>query len=147
MPWTETLPLDQREQCLAEPRRGMYTMQALCSRSAISRKTGYKWVARVAEEGRAGMQDRRRAPHSCPPKTNERVAALILAARRAHPEWGPQLLLQWLRPRHPRVHDWPATSTAGALLKREGLVAPRRRRRPTTHPGVVAPSTAEPNDL
>ena len=63
MPWTETSPLDQRERCLAEPRRGMYTMQALCSRSAISRTTGYKWVARVAEEGRAGMQDRRRAAH------------------------------------------------------------------------------------
>ena len=69
------------------------------------------------------------------------------ASPRTHPDWGPRRLLDWLRPRHPRVHDWPATSTAGALLKREGLVAPRRRRRPTTHPGVVDPSTAEPNDL
>ena len=98
----------------ALPSRGMYTMQALCSRSAISRKTGDKWVARVAEEGRAGLQDRSRAPLSCPHQTSERVAALIIAARRAHPDWGPQLLLQWLRPRHPRVHDWLATSTAGA---------------------------------
>ena len=60
---------------------------------------------------------------------------------------GGQLLLDWLRPRHPRIHAWPATSTAGALLKREGLVAPRRRRRPSTHPGVVDPITTAPNDL
>ena len=147
MPWMEMSPMDQREAFLAEHRRGLYTMQELCDRYAISRKTGYKWVARVAEEGRAGLQERSRAPHSCPHKTSNTVAALIIAARRAHPAWGPQLLLDWLRPRHPRIQEWPATSTAGALLQREGLVAPRRRRRPSTHPGVVDPITTAPNDL
>lgn len=147
MPWMETSPVDQRAQFLAEQRRGLYTMQELCDRYAISRKTGYKWVARVAEEGRRGLQNRSRAPHSCPHQTPAAIAALIVAARRAHPDWGPQLLLDWLRPRHPRIHTWPAASTAGALLKREGLVPPRRRRRPTTHPGVVDPVTAVPNDL
>ncbi len=139
--------MDQREAFLAEQRRGLYAMRELCDRYAISRKTGYKWVNRATEEGRAGLRDRSRAPHSCPHKTRDKVAALILAARHAHPSWGPQLLLDWLRPRHPRMHDWPATSTAGALLKREGLVGPRRRRRPSTHPGVVDPVTIAPNDL
>ncbi len=101
----------------------------------------------MADESRAGLQDRSRAPHPCPHKTSDSVAALIVAARRAHPAWGPQLLLDWLRPRHPRMHDWPATSTAGALLKREGLVESRRRRRHSTHPSVVDPVTADPNDL
>ena len=147
MPWMETSPVDQRTQFLAEQRRGLYTMQELCDRYAISRKTGYKWLARVREDGRRGLEDRSRAPHSCPHKTSEAIAALIVAGRRAHPDWGPQLLLAWLRPRHAAIRYWPAASTAGALLKREGLVLPRRRRRPVTHPGVVDPLTARPNDL
>jgi DNA replication protein DnaC len=69
-----------------------------------------------------------------------RDGPLIIAARRAHPDWGPRLLLDWSRPRSPRVRDWPATSTAGAILKRDGPVVPRRRRRVSTHPGVVDPT-------
>ena len=46
MPWKETSSMDQREQFLADYRRGHFTMQELCVRYAISRKTGYKWMAR-----------------------------------------------------------------------------------------------------
>ncbi|HRN54223.1 MAG TPA: integrase core domain-containing protein, partial [Gemmatimonadaceae bacterium] len=59
----------------------------------------------------------------------------------------PAMLLDWLEPRHPEIRDWPAVSTAGAILKREGLVQPRRKRSPRTHPGVVDPVTDVPNDL
>jgi transposase len=84
--------MDQRDAFLAEQRRGLYTMQELCERYAIGRKTGDKWVARIAEEGSAGLQDRSRARHSCPHKTSEKVAALIVAARRAHPSREPEQL-------------------------------------------------------
>jgi transposase InsO family protein len=75
------------------------------------------------------------------------MAALLCATRRAHPSWGPIKLLDWLRPRHPKVRDWPAPSTVGDLLAREGLVRKRRRRRPIQHPGVVPIHTQAPNDL
>lgn len=55
-------------------------------------------------------------------------------------------LLDWLRPQHPAL-AWPAASTAGDLLARHGLVRHRRRRRAAQHPGMVPPTTAEPNDL
>jgi hypothetical protein len=139
--------MDQRSAFLADQRRGLFTMRELCARDGISRKTGYQWVARVVEDGRCGLAERSRAPHSCPHQTPDRLADLIVAARQQHPDWGPQLLLAWLRPRHPRIHDWPAVSTAGAILKRAGLIVPRRRRRVSTHPGVVDPITAVPNDL
>ena len=71
---------------------------------------------------------------------------MIYAARRQHPSWGPAKLLAWLRPRRPAL-DWPASSTAGDLLARRGLVKKRRRRRHYQHPGVVPPTTAQPNDL
>jgi transposase InsO family protein len=77
------------------------------------------------------------------------MATLLCDARRRHPDWGPAKLLDWLAPRHPEVTDtsWPAVSTAGDLLAREGLVKKRRRRRPHRHPGVVPPTTTAPNDL
>ena len=55
----------------------------------------------------------------------------------------------WLVPRHREIAEaaWPAVSTAGDLLAREGLVKRRRRRRPHQHPGVVPPTTQAPNDL
>ncbi len=146
MPWLETSPVEQRERFIADHRRGLYTMTELCARYGISRKSGYKWFERFDEGGRSGLRDRSRAPHQCPHRISADVAQLICAARRAHPGWGPEKLLDWLRPRHPRV-AWPAISTAGDLLARHGLVKKRRRRRPHHHPGVVPPTTHAPNDL
>ncbi len=57
------------------------------------------------------------------------------------------MLLDWLRPRHRSIRGWPAVSTAGAILKREGLVQARWKRSPQMHPGVVDPYTEIPNDL
>jgi transposase InsO family protein len=75
------------------------------------------------------------------------VAVAICAGRRQHPCWGPEKILHWLKRRQPEL-AMPATSTAGDLrLARRGLVTKRRRRRHYTHPGVVPPTTAEPNDL
>ncbi len=146
MPWLETAPMEQRERFIDDHRRGLYTMIELCARYAVSRKTGYKWLDRYDAGGCAALADRTRRPHHCPHKITEVVAQFLLTARRQHPDWGPEKLLQWLEPRHPDV-TWPAVSTAGDLLARHGLVQKRRRRRPTQHPGVVPPPPAAPNDL
>ena len=100
-----------------------------------------EFVRRVEEHGLRGLQPQSRAPHSCPHKTPARIADLLIAAKLKHPDWGPGLLLEWLRRRHREIRAWPAVSTAGAILKREGLVKPRRKRSPRTHPGVVDPIT------
>jgi len=146
MPWLETAPMEQRERFVRDDRLALYTMTELCDRYDISRKTGYKWLERFDAGGRAGLSDRSRAPHQCPHRITEHVAQLICLARRQHPSWGPEKLLQWLGPRHPDI-DLPAVSTAGDLLARKGLVKKRRRRRPHLHPGVVPAVTTQPNDL
>jgi transposase InsO family protein len=146
MAWLETAPMEERERFIDDHRLGLYTMTELCARYAVSRKTGYKWLARYDAGGRAALRDRSRAPHHCPHKIDTAVAGLLLAARRQHPDWGPEKLLQWLEPRHPDI-AWPAISTAGDLLARHGLVKKRRRRPSTHHPGVVPPTTDAPNDL
>lgn len=146
MPWQETSPVEQRERFIRDHRLDLYAMAELCARFGISRKTGYKWLARFDEAGRAGLRDRSRAPHECPHRIPREIAAVICAARRQHPSWGPAKLLAWLRPRQPGL-AWPAVSTAGDLLARRGLVKKRRRRRHYQHPGVVPPTTTQPNDL
>jgi transposase InsO family protein len=146
MPWQETDPVDQRERFITDHRRGLYSMTELCARYGVSRQTGYKWLARYDAGGRPALRERSHAPRRCPHAVPDAVAELLCAARRAHPTWGPRKLLDWLRPRHPRV-AWPAASTAGDLLKRRGLVRPRRRQRASVHPGVVPPTTGGPNDL
>jgi putative transposase len=146
MPWMETSPVEQRERFIRDHRLDLYAMAELCARYGISRKTGYKWLARFDEGGRRGLRDRSRAPHHCPHRIARDIAAVICAARRQHPSWGPAKLLAWLPPRHPGL-EWPAVSTAGDLLARRGLVKKRRRRRHWRHPGVVPALTTQPNDL
>lgn len=146
MPWTETVPVDERIRFVDDHRWGLYTMSALCERYGISRKTGYKWLDRFERQGRQGLADRSRAPHRCPHKVCDELAEVLCSARRKHPDWGPGKLLDYLAPRYPEI-EWPAVSTVGDLFARRGLVKKRRRRRPHQHPGVVPPITAEPNDL
>lgn len=147
MPWLETAPVEERLQFVLDAQSDRFTMSELCARYGVSRRVGYKWLARYAEAGRRGLQDRSRAPHHCPHKISPELAELICTLRRAHPYWGARKLLRILKTRHPRVHSWPAPSTAADLLARRGLVLKRRTRRPVTHPGVVPPTTEGPNDL
>src|SRR6478672_1748358 len=146
MPWRESGPMDERLQFVRDAQRDHFTMSELCARYGVSRRVGYKWLARYEEEGRRGLRDRSRAPHHCPHRIKGELAELICDFRRKHPFWGARKLLRVLTTRHPSVRQWPAPSTAADLLARRGLVMKRRRRRPHQHPGVVAPTTEAPND-
>ena len=89
MPWQEMSPMTERERFIADERRGLYTMRELCARYGVSRKTGYKWPARYAAEGRRGLGDRSRAPKTCPHRIAPEVAQVLCEARQHHPSWGP----------------------------------------------------------
>src|SRR6266849_3405684 len=147
MPWLETTPVDERMRFIQDALSDRFTMSELCARYGVSRRVGYKWVARYEEEGRRGLHDRSRAPHHCPHRIPEEHAELLCQLRREHPHWGARKLLRILATRHPGETGWPAPSTAADLLARRGLVLRRRHRRPQQHPGVVPPTTAAPNDL
>ena len=121
-------------------------MTELCCQYGISRKTGYKWAARYVAGGEEGLKDRSRAPHRSPQRTEQRVVDALIQLRRAHPRWGPKKLVgYWVR-RRPSW-SWPAASTAGDILKRAGLIQPRRRRRRRVHPGRPKIEVRSANDL
>jgi len=102
------------------------SVSELARRFGISRKTAYKWIARASE--RDGLRDRSSRPGRTPHKTPESVERIVVAARKRHPRWGPKKLPRVMRMIDPDVAI-PAPSTINAILKRNGLIVPRRRRR------------------
>jgi putative transposase len=144
MSWSVETPMSQRREFVEDAQRALYTMRELCARYGISRRIGYKWLTRYRELGLAGLADQSRRPQHSPTQLDGELAALCVDARHRHPTWGPRKLLAYLERRH-RCQHWPAASTVGALLKREGLTAPRRRRRPLGHPGRPMSVMDQPN--
>lgn len=128
MPWEETTPMEERFRFVEDFESALYSVTELCERYGISRKTGYKWLNRYGVEGEAGLRDRSRAPRRSPSQTAACVVEPLLALRRKHPTWGPRKLLAFLAKGNPQ-EAWPSASTAGAILKRHGLVQERRRSR------------------
>lgn len=102
-------------------------MTELAERYGVSRKTAYKWIERYLAAGPAGLSARSSAPLRHGRATPEALAAAIVAQKAARPSWGPRKIMASLADRHPD-QPWPAASTAGGILKRAGLVRPRRRR-------------------
>ena len=145
MPWIETRAMDERLSFVAEVLAEVAPVAWLCERYGISRKTGYKWLGRYRAEGPAGLADRSRAPHHCGHSLPPEVAAAVLALRRARPHWGPKKLRAHLAATRP-ARVWPAASTMGDLLRREGLVTPRGRRRSLRQARSGLPEAIVPND-
>lgn len=136
MPWQVSSAAKQRKKFVEEMERGEFGMALLCRRYGISRPTGYKWRERYGEAGAEGLEDRSRVPKTFPRAISADVEEQILQLRRSHSHWGPRKLRAWLERKKPG-RKWPVASTIGALLKREGLVVPRRKRRrapPYTEP-------------
>src|SRR5258705_11344926 len=134
MPWRETAPMKERMRFVTDRERDLYSMVELCERYGVSRKTGYKWIARYEREGPAGLGERSRAPHHCPHRIAADVAAALCAGRRQHPSWGPEKILHWLQRRDPELEP-PAPRTAGRPLGPPGggqAARPPRHQPPPT---------------
>jgi putative transposase len=141
----ETNAVEQRRQFVRAYESGLWTMTELCERYAVSRPTGYKWVARWAAEGDEGLAERERSPQTCPHRTAEAVAEQLVAARRRY-GWGATKLLKVVRTKRPG-EAWPARSTVNAILEREGLLQKRRARPARSHPGASPLETTAPNEV
>ena len=146
MPWKDVSPMDQKTQFVSEYLRDSLSFTELCQRYHISRKTGYKWIARYQAEGPAGLLDRSRRPHYSPEQTPDAVRLAIVDTRRRHPSWGAKKLLKLLERKDPQAH-WPSRWTVCEILKREGLVRQKTKRRKVGHPGRPSSIVTAPNQL
>jgi putative transposase len=146
MGWMETCAVDERMRFVMAVERQEETFAELCRRFKVSRKTGYKWLARYRDAGVAGLVDRSRAPRHHPQAMTEEIAEHCLAARRTHPTWGPVKVRAWLERRAPQT-PWPATSSIGTLFDREGLTVKRRLRRRSPPSSAPFAHCAAANDV
>src|SRR5246500_159275 len=128
MGWKETCAVEERMRFMVAVEMREESFAAICRRFGVSRRIGYKWLARFEEEGAAGLLDRPRAPLRHPQAIESEIGERCLEVRRAHPSWGPVKVLAYLERRAPKT-DWPAASTIGELFDREGLTVKRRLRR------------------
>ncbi len=120
-------------------------MAAVCRRFGVSRKTGYKWLDRYAQQGVAGLADQSKAPKRQAQAFPAEIEREILALRARYPTWGEDKLKARLERTNPDI-NWPAHSTIGALLKRHGLTHPGKRRRHAT-PSSKLTSAKAPNQV
>jgi transposase InsO family protein len=140
MPWRASSVVDERMRFVLEVERGEHSMSELCRIYGVSRETGYVWLRRYRARGWEALRDLGRAPFRHPNQTPEGIEQEILELRRAHMKWGPRKLKRVLEQQRPR-QVWPAASTIGEMVAREGLVIPRKRRRrvpPYTEPFASA---------
>jgi len=119
--------MEQKLRFIFEYEQGDRTMTELCQRQEISRETAYVWLRRYRATGMAGLAERNRAAQRHPNQTPDEIERMVLELRQAHMRWGPRKLKRVLERDEPG-RAWPAVSTIGTLLKREGLVVARRKR-------------------
>ena len=146
MPWSQSSPMDQRTQFIADFLREVLSVTELCDLYGISRKTAYKWIERYLRQGPAGLEERSRRPQLSPNRTPDEVTQALLEARRRHPSWGGKKLLTLVHKRH-SSWDLPHRSTVCDILSRHGMVPKKRARRRIGHPGKPTSLILAPNDL
>jgi transposase InsO family protein len=120
MPWQERSVESERAAFVELAQEDGVIIAELCRQFGISRKTGYKWLAR-AETGQP-LSDRSRRPHTSPTQTPAAVEERVLALRTQHPAWGGRKLHHRLVTQE--VADVPAPSTITGILRRHGHLTP-----------------------
>src|SRR5260370_21732256 len=121
MPWKASSVMEEKLRFILEYEAGEKSMTELCQRYDISRETGYRTLRRYRASGLGGLLPQSHAAQ------REEIEQKVLELRQAHMRWGPRKLKRNLERGEPG-RNWPATSTIGALLKREGLVVARKKR-------------------
>jgi putative transposase len=127
MPWKASSVMEEKLRFVFEYELGERSMTELCQRYEIARETGYVWLRRYRQSGVAGLVEHSRATHRHDNQTPQEIEQLVLELRQAHMRWGPRKLKRILERDEPG-RSWPAASTIGVLLQREGLVVARKKR-------------------
>lgn len=138
MSWKTTNVTDQRAKFMLDynerVRTGQTTMFALCAEHGVSRKTGYKIVARYEKSGWQGLADHRRAPLGGKHWISAETISAVLDVRHDFPHWGSRKIVAYLRDTEPD-QQWPVASVVHEWIKQAGMVIHHPGPRRFPHPG------------
>lgn len=143
MAWRERSVMDEREEFARLALAAGANRSELCRRFGIARSNGYKWLMRYLAQGRDGLADRSRRPHSSPHRTSAVVEAAVLRIRDdSNNAWGGRKIARTLaREDGPAA---PAASTITQILRRHGKL----ERPAGEHPGPFQRfERSQPNEL
>lgn len=122
MPWRECTMISERKQFVSLALEPSVNMSQLCRGFGISRKTGYKWLARYREGGVEALRDRSRRPKHSPGRTDSETENKVMTVREAHPSWGGRKIKAFLeRQGNKRI---PAPSTITEIIRRHDGIDP-----------------------
>ena len=144
MPWNTQTLFARRLEFVQLALAGGIDLSALCARFGISRKIGYKWLARYKAQGEAGLRDQPRGRARRANQTPEETEKRILTLRGEHPSWGARKLKRRLLDLDATLTGLPAHSTFGRVLKRHGCIDPSAT---AAHTPVQRFERAAPNQL
>jgi transposase InsO family protein len=112
MPWSTTTMSELRTAFVHTVRTAQRSVVAACRDFGISRKTGYKWLARF--DAQQPLADRSRKPTRSPGRTADDLEQAVLAVRDQY-GWGPRKIVAYLRN---QGRPTPPARTAAAILRR-----------------------------
>lgn len=142
MPWKTSSIVLERQRFALAALRSIQPFARLCAEYGISRKTGYKWMARYRAGGAGALADQSRRPQRCERHNSAHWKRRVQQVRQVRPHWGAKKIRARLRELHARVH-LPAVRTMGRWLRELGLAGPRLRRSrrgpSVPHPGLTVP--------
>ncbi len=127
MPWKEIKVVDQRKEFVKAFLEKKFKIAQLCRQFSISRPTAYKWLKRFEEEGLDGLIDISRAPHHQSNMVSEDIVNLIITVKSNFPTWGPKKIHAYINNHH-ELEKCPCQTSVENILKRNGLVKPRKYR-------------------
>lgn len=121
MPWKPVATMNLRSEFIQLALSKTIPFNQLCAQYSISRKTGYKWLARHRHDPLVCLADQSRRPASSPSRTPESVVQHVIALRLQHPAWGGRKIHHRLQALG--VNAIPAPSTITNILQRNGLIS------------------------
>ena len=96
----------------------------------VSRVSVHAWIGRYLAEGIGGLADRSHRPVSSPNQVSAGVEVAVAEMRRRHPRWGAKRIRMEMLRRPVEGLVVPSVPTVNRILVRQGLVVPRKRKRP-----------------
>ena len=118
MPW-ESKTVEELRKEFVNASKITSNFSSLCREFGITRKTGYKWIARAEET--KDLSDRSHARKNISNKTDAETENLILSVRKDNPAWGGKTIRQVLV--NQGYEDLPCVKTCNNILKRNGCIS------------------------
>lgn len=118
--------VEQRYRAVLAVERGE-PKHLVAAQFGVSRQTLHTWLTRYRADGLAGLITRSHRPTSCPHQAADDVEVRVCELRRGNPRWGPRRIAHELT--QVLGEQAPSRSTVARMLRRNGLVEPRRRRK------------------